>query len=88
MVELETSNLKARVRFPLDAPTIISMQEYQQRVVAEYRELEEKANSLYVFLATSKTFEQLPQAEQELLKMQYYTMQVYSGILAQRIAKF
>lgn len=63
------------------------MQEYQKRVVDEQQVLEEKAQALYAFLA-SKTFNELDCDEQELLKMQYYSMMVYSGILVKRIAKF
>lgn len=63
------------------------MQPHQQRVVDEHTELVKKAKALYVFLA-SKMFESLDHDEQELLKMQYYSMMVYSGILQKRIAKF
>lgn len=60
---------------------------YQSRVVTEFTELETKCNALYMFLAT-KTFEELNKYEQDLLKMQYYAMQVYLGILEKRIEKF
>ena len=64
------------------------MKEYQTRVVKECQELEEKLISLYAFLA-SKQFEAIPSAEdRDLLKMQYYSMKVYSGILLHRIARF
>lgn len=63
------------------------MQPHQQRVVDEHIELNKKAQALYVFLA-GKMFETLDTDEQELLKMQYYSMMVYSGILQKRIAKF
>lgn len=63
------------------------MQPHQQRVVDEHSALDEKAKALYAFLA-GKVFETLDTDEQELLKMQYYSMMVYSGILQKRIAKF
>ena len=63
------------------------MQSHQQRVVDEQTALQDKAAALYMFF-TSKVFETLDHDEQELLKMQYYTMMVYSGILQKRIAKF
>jgi hypothetical protein len=63
------------------------MQPHQQRVADEYTELNKKAKALYMFLA-GKTFETLDHDDQELLKMQYYTMMVYCGILQKRIAKF
>lgn len=63
------------------------MQPYQQRVVDEHSALDEKAKALYTFFVT-KVFETLDTDEQELLKMQYYTMMVYAGILQKRIAKF
>jgi len=63
------------------------MQPYQQRVVDEHNDLAEKAKALYMFF-TNKVFETLDTDEQELLKMQYYTMMVYAGILQKRIAKF
>lgn len=63
------------------------MQPHEQRVAEEYFELTKKAKALYMFLA-GKTFETLDLDEQELLKMQYYSMMVYSGILQKRIAKF
>ena len=63
------------------------MQDYQLRVVDEQEALEEKASALYSFLA-SKHFNSLDKPNQELLKMQYYSMKVYSGILQQRIDLF
>ena len=60
---------------------------YQVRVVSELEELEAKVDKLYTFLA-SKYFDQLPQDDQELLKLQYYAMKVYQGILEKRVANF
>jgi hypothetical protein len=63
------------------------MQPYQQRVVDEYNALEEKATTLYNFLA-SKQFDLLESMDKTLLKQQYYAMQVYLGILGQRTNRF
>lgn len=63
------------------------MQAHQQRVVDEHSALTDKAKALYNFFV-NKTFETLDSDEQELLKMQYYSMMVYAGILQKRIAKF
>lgn len=63
------------------------MQPYQQRVIDEYDALSDKAKALYMFF-TNKIFDSLDIDEQELLKMQYYSMMVYAGILQKRIAKF
>ena len=63
------------------------MQPHQQRVIDEYDALNDKAKALYMFF-TNKIFDSLDIDEQELLKMQYYAMMVYAGILQKRIAKF
>lgn len=63
------------------------MEAYQLRVVQEQNDLDEKAKLLYGFLA-SKQFDSIDKANQHLLKQQYYAMQVYSGILLQRIELF
>lgn len=63
------------------------MQPHQQRVIDEYDALNDKTRVLYMFF-TNKIFESLDEDEQELLKMQYYSMMVYAGILQKRIAKF
>jgi len=63
------------------------MQEWQNRVINEQYLLEEKAKTLYVFLA-GKQVEALPKEDQELLMTQYCAMMVYSSILTQRINRF
>ena len=63
------------------------MQTYQTRVIEEKWTLEEKSSALYAFLS-SKHFTALSNKEQLLLKQQYYVMQVYVGILEQRIELF
>jgi hypothetical protein len=60
---------------------------HQQRVVDEHSALTDKAKALYNFFV-NKAFETLDTDEQDLLRMQYYSMMVYAGILQKRIAKF
>lgn len=63
------------------------MEAYKLRVVHEQDILDEKIKALYSFLA-SKQFDALDSENKFLLKQQYYAMQVYSGILLQRIVLF
>lgn len=63
------------------------MEAYQLRVVHEQDSLDEKIKTLYSFLA-SKQFDALDSENKFLLKQQYYAMQLYSGILLQRIVLF
>jgi len=63
------------------------MEAYQLRLVHEQDALDEKTKALYSFLA-SKQFDSLDAENRFLLKQQYYAMQVYSGILLQRIVLF
>lgn len=64
------------------------LQPFQQRVVDEKNELDEKARSLSIFIGLSSTFEELDPAEQERLKEQNDIMWQYSEILGKRIAAF
>ena len=63
------------------------MEDYQQRVVDEKTELNEKQAALEVFKASS-LFVGLPCIDRGLLKRQAEHMQEYSDILGQRIARF
>lgn len=64
------------------------MQPYQQRVVDEKADLDEKAKKLSDFIGTSEVFLTLDPAEQERLKEQCEVMWQYSEILGARIAAF
>lgn len=64
------------------------MQEYQQRVVDEKRELDEKLSKLFSFMQTNPAFHGLPNAEQERLTRQSSLMAQYSMVLGERIAAF
>ena len=64
------------------------MHTYQERVVEEKRELDEKASKLSAFIGMSPIFEDLPAKEQELMKEQCETMWEYSELLGKRIEGF
>jgi uncharacterized protein YydD (DUF2326 family) len=64
-----------------------NMQPFQQRVVDEKKELDEKIDALESFLQ-SINFDAVPTAEQMRLKMQHGIMTDYSMILGERIAAF
>jgi len=63
------------------------MQDFQERVVKEKAELDEKLEALCLF-CHGRTFETLPLMERERLNQQRHTMTVYSSILGARIAAF
>jgi len=60
---------------------------FQERVIAEKSELDEKRRKLLEFFITD-TFRSLDQAEKDRLRSQHSVMGVYSEILLQRIAAF
>ena len=60
---------------------------YQQRVIDEKIELDDKRAKLQAFLGSDK-LAALPEAEQFRLRTQYSVMSLYSDILAARIATF
>lgn len=63
------------------------MQAYQERVVAEKRELDERGDKLDQFILSDR-FGTLPTAEQERMKRQLEIMGKYSEVLGERIAAF
>lgn len=63
------------------------MQPYQQRVVDEKRELDERREKLGAF-KNSAIFPTLPWQEQERLNTQAHIMTMYSAVLGERIAAF
>jgi len=63
------------------------MQPYQERVVQEKQELEEKITNLEAFIGTD-TFDGLPAQDQILLSLQYHIMVEYAKVLRRRIALF
>lgn len=60
---------------------------YQQRVIDEKAELDERLAKLNKFLATG-TFAELPQDEQDRMQRQAKYMRRYSEILGNRIEAF
>lgn len=61
---------------------------YQKQVIQERAELKERAASLSSFIGTSLVFEEVPPAEQELLKEQCEIMWEYYEVLTNRIKLF
>lgn len=62
------------------------MQDWQERVIAEKKELDEKLTKLWRFLSGEKVLELL--SEDDLLAIQYGIMIRYSTVLQKRIARF
>lgn len=63
------------------------MEAWQDRVIAEKRELDEKIAKLSAFMA-GNTFDLLPLQDQGWLHSQHIAMQAYSVALKMRIAHF
>ncbi len=63
------------------------MEDYQQRVIDEKKELDEKLGKLRVFIRSAK-FPTLPFIERDLLRKQMFVMEEYSEILGKRIMLF
>ena len=64
------------------------MKPYQERVVAEKAELDEKLAKLTAFIEQTDTFSTLDTAEQDRLLAQMGVMGNYSRILGDRITAF
>lgn len=64
------------------------LQPFQQRVVTEKEQLDEKFCKLADFVQSAPAFRQLDEANRELLKQQQAVMAQYSEILAARIKLF
>lgn len=60
---------------------------YQERVIKEKSELDDKLSRLRPFIGSPK-FVELPDAEQQRLIKQAKLMELYSEVLAERIAAF
>lgn len=63
------------------------MKDFQQRVIDECNELEEKMNKLIGFMC-GDAYANLPAKEQGLLMVQLSHMKCYSGCLRERIDLF
>ena len=64
------------------------MQDFQQRVVDEKAELDDKLAKLVKFIEGSDIFKTIPEAEQTRLVRQAGFMRQYSDVLKERIAAF
>lgn len=65
----------------------MNVKDYQQRVIDEVEELDEKIEKLDAFTGTDN-FYSLPSVEQELLCKQLQHMRDYSSVLRKRINLF
>ena len=63
------------------------MEAYQERVVTEKTELDDKLSRLRPVVVSDK-FKSLPPAEQERMERQLGLMEKYSEVLGERIAAF
>lgn len=64
------------------------MQDFQERVVKEQKELLNKVAALRQFIKTSKFYTALPYDEQGRLQLQLFLMSEYSNVLLDRIDNF
>lgn len=76
------------LRATCTAKTYRIIQDHQQRVVTEKKELDEKLVKLNEFICRNPKFADLEQAEQDRLKRQASIMSDYSLVLWERIAEF
>lgn len=66
---------------------MIDLPPYQQRVVQEKRDLDEKIKALLNYLGCY-SFQKLDNGEQSRLRIQLSVMSTYADILGERIAHF
>jgi hypothetical protein len=64
------------------------MRDWQERVIDEKNDLDEKIPKLELFINKSDTFQKLGDDYQELMREQLTVMRTYSGILKKRIENF
>lgn len=64
------------------------MKAFQDRVVEEKRQLDDRLAKLRFFIHAKDTYAQLPQAEQMRMSEQLEVMTRYSTILGERIKNF
>lgn len=64
------------------------LQPHQQRVVDEYKELQERTSKLGAFILDNPIYLSLEQVEQEDMKIQYDSMCIYVDTLERRIKRF
>jgi hypothetical protein len=66
----------------------MTLQEFQQRVLDEKKDLDDKLDKLKAFINTDEKFLRLSVGEQLRLERQAEIMQDYSDVLTERIASF
>jgi hypothetical protein len=67
---------------------MITMHPYQQRVVEEKRDLDEKVARMVEFIDHSPVYERMARIDRGLLHIQLEAMVAYSTALAGRIERF
>lgn len=67
---------------------IKELQPHQQRVVDEFKELEDKFKKLGAFILDSPIYSTLPQEEKDDMQIQYDAMEQYYIVLERRISRF
>ena len=72
---------------PVQPPVQPKLQPYQERVVAEKKDLDDRLAKLLLFFNT-KEFPALPLVENQRLQLQAAVMEEYSEILGERISDF
>ena len=63
------------------------MEDYQQRVIEEHKQLDDKLVKLGIFISR-EAFKVLPEEERDRMLRQQRYMKRYSEVLAERIAEF
>jgi hypothetical protein len=64
------------------------MKAYQRRIVAERTALDNRRSKLITFIGSSEEYDFLPAVERARINFQLKVMNMYSGILSERIAAF
>ena len=67
---------------------IDDLEPYQQRLLAELAQLDQRINDLRSFLISGKAVQIAGVKEAEQMGLQLHAMELYSALLYQRVAKF
>ena len=85
--EKKVTQPQVPVKTPVQPPVQPKLQPYQERVVAEKKDLDDRLAKLLLFFNT-KEFPALPLVENQRLQRQAAVMDEYSKILGERIFDF
>jgi hypothetical protein len=67
---------------------IDDLEPYQQRLVAEQAQVDQRINDLRAFVRSGQAVKVAGAAEAKLMGLQLHAMELYSELLYQRVAKF